>query len=75
MNRALMSTFPSSLFLPTFVNWMETFDNSTGAYDRALTEVVLEAVAFGWKPPAETHEGTKWWCIECVLLSKVLCVM
>ncbi|KAI0800655.1 hypothetical protein C8Q74DRAFT_1191398 [Fomes fomentarius] len=44
------------------VNWMETFDNSTGAYDRALTEVVLETIAFGWKP--STDEETKWWCID-----------
>ena len=45
------------------VNWMETFDNSTGAYDRALSETVLEAIAFGWHP---TSTETKWWCVKCV---------
>jgi hypothetical protein len=29
------------------INWAETFDKSTQWYDRALTETVLEAVAFG----------------------------
>jgi hypothetical protein len=34
--------------LPTdVVNWLETFDKSTGWYDRGLTETVLEAIAFG----------------------------
>ena len=50
------------------VNWVETFDNSTGAYDRALSEIVLDALAFGWKPP--TDPEIKWWCIRYVLTSK-----
>lgn len=51
--------------LPTdIVNWMETFDTSTDSYDRPLSEIILEAVAFGWKlghPPP-----TSWFCIEYV---------
>ena len=46
------------------VNWCETFDKSTGWYDRALSETVLEAVAFGWKPDENPMEMTPWWCIE-----------
>ena len=30
------------------VNWCETFDKSSGWYDRALTETVLETLAFSW---------------------------
>ena len=30
------------------VNWCETFDKSSGWYDRALSETVLEALAFSW---------------------------
>jgi hypothetical protein len=50
--------------LPTdVVNWLETFDKSTGWYDRAFSETVLEAVAFGWQPGPDPPE-TKWWCVE-----------
>ena len=52
------------------INWVETFDNSTGAYDRALSETVLDTVAFGWTPstgPLEP-EPTEWHCIECVII-------
>ena len=42
------------------INWLETFDKSTGWYDRALTETVLEAIAFG-----EAGDGqVDWKCIE-----------
>lgn len=42
------------------VNWVETFDKSTGWYDRGLTETVLEALAFG-----QVGDGTvDWKCIE-----------
>ena len=55
--------------LPTdVVNWCETFDKSTGSYDRALSETVLQAIAFGWQPATEGQEQTEWWCIECVFL-------
>jgi hypothetical protein len=47
--------------LPTdVVNWMETFNNSTGAYDRALSESVLDAIAFGWPD----SDKIKWWCLK-----------
>jgi hypothetical protein len=52
--------------LPTdVVNWCETFDKSTGWYDRALSETVLEAVAFGWLPGPHPPP-TQWFCIELV---------
>ena len=44
------------------VNWLETFDKSTGWYDRGLTETVLEAIAFGQAGDAVIN----WTCIECV---------
>jgi len=54
--------------LPTdVVNWCETFDKSTGWYDRALSETVLEAIAFGWQP-GQNLVRTDWFCIEFVLL-------
>ena len=52
--------------LPTdVVNWCETFDKSTGWYDRAFTETVLEAIAFGWQP-GPNPPATQWFCIESV---------
>jgi hypothetical protein len=54
------------------VNWIETFDKSTGWYDRSLSETVLEAVAFGWNPSSSPVEQTRWWCIEYAALSKLL---
>ncbi|KAF8153859.1 hypothetical protein B0H34DRAFT_661915 [Crassisporium funariophilum] len=42
------------------VNWLETFDKSTGWYDRGLTETVLEAIAFGQVGDAEID----WKCID-----------
>ena len=44
------------------VNWVETFDKSTGWYDRGLTETVLEAIAFGQAGGAVID----WKCIEFV---------
>ncbi|KIK68736.1 hypothetical protein GYMLUDRAFT_256401 [Collybiopsis luxurians FD-317 M1] len=46
------------------VNWLETFDKSTGWYDRAFTETVLEAVAFGWNPSSDPLIRTPWFCID-----------
>ena len=46
--------------------WVEAHDKSTGWYDRALSETVLEAIAFGWSPSTNPMETTRWWCIECV---------
>jgi len=51
-------------YLPTdIVNWCETFDKSTGWYDRSLAETVLEAIAFGYNPVPNPPE-TKWFCID-----------
>ncbi|KAF9457573.1 hypothetical protein BDZ94DRAFT_1272826, partial [Collybia nuda] len=51
--------------LPTdVVNWLETFDKSTGWYDRALSETVLEAIAFSWQRPGPLLPPTKWFCID-----------
>ncbi|KAF9466955.1 hypothetical protein BDZ94DRAFT_1305819 [Collybia nuda] len=51
--------------LPTdVVNWLETFDKSTGWYDRALSETVLEAIAFGWRPVGSNLPKTEWSCID-----------
>jgi len=50
--------------LPTdVVNWCETFDKSTGWYDRAFSETVLEAVTFGWQPGPNPPK-TQWFCID-----------
>ncbi|KAH7912672.1 hypothetical protein BJ138DRAFT_750069 [Hygrophoropsis aurantiaca] len=45
------------------INWCETFDKSTGWYDRSLAETVLEAVAFGWQPGPDPPPTT-WHCID-----------
>lgn len=45
------------------VNWCETFDASTGAYDRALTEKVLGTLAFAW-PENNPTKGIEWFCVE-----------
>jgi hypothetical protein len=43
-------------------SWLETFDKSTGWYDRSFTETVLESIAFG-----QAGDGTvDWKCIEYV---------
>lgn len=66
--------------LPTdVVNWMETFAGSTGSFDRAFTQDVLDALAFGWLPnPSPSacfrHDDdpdVKWYLFECVICSVV----
>jgi len=42
------------------VNWCETFDNSTGAYSKALTETVLDVIAFG----QDDESKVEWTCID-----------
>ncbi|KAI0027421.1 amine oxidase, partial [Vararia minispora EC-137] len=54
---------PKTALSVDVINWMETFDSSTGSYDRALTETVLAAISFGWKRE-NTVKETKWWCID-----------
>jgi len=64
---AFQATLPPDLQLPDsplsmdVVNWCETFDKSTGWYDRSLSETVLEAVAFG-----NGDKDTPWYCLEFV---------
>ncbi|KAG1869407.1 hypothetical protein DFJ58DRAFT_63493 [Suillus subalutaceus] len=45
------------------INWCETFENSTGSYDRALTESVLEALAFA-SVESQTFGDVEWKCFE-----------
>ncbi|KAH6912095.1 hypothetical protein BKA70DRAFT_825599 [Coprinopsis sp. MPI-PUGE-AT-0042] len=48
--------------LPTCViDWLETLDKSSGWYDRALSETVLEAIAFGTAPGMAKPD---WRCID-----------
>lgn len=54
---------PSGPLPSDVVNWCETFDKSTGWYDRALSETVLEAIAFGWQPGPDPP-SVDWFCIE-----------
>ncbi|KZP24450.1 FAD/NAD(P)-binding domain-containing protein [Athelia psychrophila] len=44
------------------INWCETMDGSTGDYDRAFSQTVLGAMAFGAVDPAPLDAG--WRCIE-----------
>jgi hypothetical protein len=43
------------------VNWCETFDNSTGSYDRGITEQVLESLAFA---STDAFGDVEWKCFE-----------
>ena len=54
---------PSCPLPADVVNWCETFDKSTGVYDRALSEIVLGAIAFGWQPDPE-QPPVEWYCIK-----------
>ncbi|KAG1811842.1 flavin-containing amine oxidoreductase-domain containing protein [Suillus subaureus] len=45
------------------INWCETFDNSTGSYDRGLTEAVLESLAFA-KAGSEIIGDVEWKCFK-----------
>ncbi|OAX41858.1 hypothetical protein K503DRAFT_436190 [Rhizopogon vinicolor AM-OR11-026] len=53
---------PSHLNTNT-INWCETFDKSTGWYDRALTEQVLEALAFA-RVGSSTFGEIEWKCFD-----------
>ncbi|KAG1808022.1 uncharacterized protein BJ212DRAFT_1303210 [Suillus subaureus] len=54
---------PNKSLLTDVVNWCETFDKSTGWYDHAFSETILEAVAFGWHP-GPNPPPMQWFCIE-----------
>ncbi|KAG1869404.1 hypothetical protein DFJ58DRAFT_855718 [Suillus subalutaceus] len=45
------------------INWCETFDVGTGSYDCALTEMVLEALAFA-SVKSQTFGDVEWKCFE-----------
>lgn len=46
------------------ISWIETFEDSTGAFDRAFSEIVLDNVDFGWS--ADPRKSADWFLIECV---------
>lgn len=48
---------PATPLSNDIVNWCETFDKATGWYDRALSETVLESIAFG-------TVNTQWHCVK-----------
>jgi hypothetical protein len=44
------------------IDWLESMDKSSGWYDRALAETVLESIAFG--VTSDPNVKTKWYCLE-----------
>ncbi|OCH83795.1 hypothetical protein OBBRIDRAFT_742694, partial [Obba rivulosa] len=44
------------------INWCEMIDRSTGWYDRALVETVLEYLAFSWPRESTPSFDGKWYC-------------
>ena len=61
-------SLPDTHLSTDIVNWLETFQDSTGGYDRALSETILDVIAFGWRPPSPdpTPQPNVWHCIEFV---------
>ena len=53
----LSKPYPSST-----IHWCETMDGSTGRYDSALTEAVLQSLAFQWVD--DDPSKLEWKCIE-----------
>ena len=47
------------------INWCETYERSTGTYDCALSERVLDAIASGWQPGPKPRV-VQWYCIKFV---------
>ena len=54
--------YPSSV-----VNWCEVGQGSTSAFDRGLTEIVFDILAFNWPQAAPVD----FWCFECVTQSSL----
>ncbi|KZT10365.1 amine oxidase [Laetiporus sulphureus 93-53] len=54
LDRLNMMPYPISV-----VNWLETFDKSTGSFDKALSEAVLDSLAFAFPV-----KDIKWYCID-----------
>lgn len=46
------------------VNWIEAFESSTGSFDRAFSEMILEAVAFGFD--GNDFPPTNWYYVRYV---------
>ncbi|VDC00494.1 unnamed protein product [Peniophora sp. CBMAI 1063] len=44
------------------IAWCETFEDSSGAYDRALSEIVLDSIDFGWSE--NPRKSAKWYLID-----------
>lgn len=53
---------PDAPLTSDVVNWIETFESSTGSFDRAYSELVLESVAFGFD--GTNYPKTKWHCVR-----------
>ncbi|EJD00156.1 FAD/NAD-binding domain-containing protein [Fomitiporia mediterranea MF3/22] len=45
------------------VNWLETFDTSSGSYDVALSEEVLDSLAFAF-PEEDANATIDWYCVD-----------
>ncbi|TFK66664.1 FAD/NAD(P)-binding domain-containing protein [Pluteus cervinus] len=45
------------------IDLLETFDSSTGSYDDAFTEAVLDQLAFSW-PEKKPGEEIRWRCLD-----------
>ena len=45
------------------VDWMETFNSSTNSWTHALSDTVLESLAFSWPSLPEEQQ---WRCVSCV---------
>ncbi|KAJ7786179.1 hypothetical protein B0H16DRAFT_1295633 [Mycena metata] len=54
---------PATTLPNDIINWCETFDKSTGWYDRSFSETVLEAIAFGWNPDPSVPPPN-WFLVE-----------
>jgi hypothetical protein len=44
------------------INWVETMEDSTGSFDRALSEEVLDSMAFDY--PVGPAQTVSWFCVE-----------
>ena len=52
--------FPDQSLPSDVINWMETRNTSSGSYDKAFSESVLDAIAFGKVGP----QPVDWKCLE-----------
>ncbi|KAG1822477.1 uncharacterized protein BJ212DRAFT_1328096 [Suillus subaureus] len=54
---------PSTYLSTNVINWCETFDDSTGSYDRSLTEAVLLSLALA-RVESPTFGDVEWKCFK-----------